>query len=110
MKYIKQFENMIQNQMTLMNYYTCMNMLANELSIRIMYTNKLEQFNSNTLDKQDLLYYYNIQCLNNKRMIVYRHDELIQTIIKNCLNSMNLMKIEIKLEGIIYSFWCCFYL
>ncbi|CAH8594914.1 unnamed protein product [Schistosoma guineensis] len=99
MKYIKQFENMIQNQMTLMNYYTCMNMLANELSIRIMYTNKLDQFNSNTLDKQDLLYYYNIQCFNNKRMIVYRHDELIQTIIKNCLNSMNLMKIEIKLEG-----------
>uniref|UniRef100_A0A095AR35 Tubulin polyglutamylase TTLL7 n=1 Tax=Schistosoma haematobium TaxID=6185 RepID=A0A095AR35_SCHHA len=99
MKYIKQYENMIQNQMTLMNYYTCMNMLANELSIRIMYTNKLDQFNSNTLDKQDLLYYYNIQCFNNKRMIVYRHDELIQTIIKNCLNSMNLMKIEIKLEG-----------
>ncbi|KAH8857743.1 Tubulin polyglutamylase TTLL7 [Schistosoma japonicum] len=98
-QYLKQFQNMIKNQMNLMNYYSCINLLANKISNITIYQNRLEQLNYNTLDKEEILYYYNIQCFNQKQFIIHQNDELLQTLIMNCLNSMKLMQIQIKLEG-----------
>ncbi|CAH8615549.1 unnamed protein product [Schistosoma rodhaini] len=97
--YLNKFENMIKNQINLINYYLLINLFNNQLSNKSMYFNKLDQLNSRSLNKEDLLDYFNVQCFNKKRMIIYQHDEWIQLMIQNCLNSLNLMKIKIQLEG-----------
>ncbi|CAH8534838.1 unnamed protein product [Schistosoma turkestanicum] len=98
-KYLNQFENMIKNQINLINYNLLLNILVDQLSMLTMYHNKLELLNSRALDIEDLLYYFNIQCHTERKTILQQHNDLIQTIIGNCLNAMNLMQIQIQLEG-----------
>ncbi|KAK4468130.1 hypothetical protein MN116_008297 [Schistosoma mekongi] len=100
MQYLKQFEIMLKNQMNLMNYYLCIHKLVNQLSnITRQHTFKYT-LQLNLVNKQNLLNYYNnIQCFNKKQLILHQYDKLMHTLIMNCLYSMKLMQIHIKLEG-----------
>ncbi|CAH8606157.1 unnamed protein product [Heterobilharzia americana] len=100
MQYLEQFECIIQNQMNLANYYPCINILVDEMSKMTMFQSKLDQLNSRSLDKEDILHYFSVQYDNDRRNIVDQVNEIIHPMMLTCLKSLNLAQLQIKLEAL----------
>ncbi|CAH8862198.1 unnamed protein product [Trichobilharzia szidati] len=97
---LKHFEEMIQNQMNLSHYYSCINILANEM-MEMLPNNSVDELNLKVLslfDKEDVLQFFNVQCDNERRNIIHQNDELINSTILACFHSLNLAQIQIQLE------------
>ncbi|VDQ06811.1 unnamed protein product [Trichobilharzia regenti] len=99
---LKHFEEMIQNQMNLSHYYSCIHLLANEM-MEMLPNNNVDELNLKVLslfDKGDLWQFFNVLCDSERRnIIIHQNDELINSTILACFHSLNLVQIQIQLEG-----------